>query len=250
VYYELIILGTLMVGPFHGYLIAKIVQNILGPYSKISAGRLYPLLAKLEEAGLIVVEPVPEQQEEQGSQQRPRSHIPSRRYRMSVAGRERFHELMMDTTSYLGEYQKVFLQKVAYFSFLRPQERLQLIEHYIGYCQSLLSYGTARAGELGRSGKESPIGMTSAQLADLLTGMQHKLDQFRQELVWAEGLREQVKAAIDSSASPQAAIECLAGLAAEGFDQVILPNVAGLEAFDLLATKIIPEVESIPVAGR
>jgi len=46
-YYELIILGTLMVGPFHGYLIAKIMQNILGPYGKISAGRLYPLLTKL-----------------------------------------------------------------------------------------------------------------------------------------------------------------------------------------------------------
>ena len=83
-YYELIILGTLMVGPFHGYLIAKIVQNILGPYGKISAGRLYPLLTKLEEGGLIVVEPVSEQQERQ---QHRRSHIPSRRYRITGDGR-------------------------------------------------------------------------------------------------------------------------------------------------------------------
>src|SRR5216684_857814 len=104
-----------MVGPFHGYLIAKIMQNILGPYGKLSAGRLYPLLTKLEEAGLIVVEPVSEQQE----------------------------------------------------------ERLRLIEHYIGYCQSLVSYGTARAEELAQSGRDpkSPINMTSAQLADLLMGM-------------------------------------------------------------------------------
>ena len=143
-YYELIILGTLMVGPFHGYLIAKIVQNILGPYGKISAGRLYPLLTKLEEDGLIKVEPVSEQQEHQLQR---RSHIPSRRYRITEAGRKRLHALLMDTTSYLGEYQKVFLQKVAYFSFLQPEERLQLIEHYLGYCQSLVSYGTARAEE-------------------------------------------------------------------------------------------------------
>lgn len=54
----------------------------------------------------------------------------------------------------------------------------------------------------------------------------------------------------NGSFSPQAATDCLAGLAAEGFDHVILPNVTDLEAFDLLATKIIPEIESIPVAGR
>ena len=199
-YYELIILGTLMVGPFHGYLIAKIMQNILGPYGKISAGRLYPLLTKLEEGGLIVVEPVSEQQERQ---QHRRSHIPSRRYRITEDGRKRLHDLMLDTTSYPGEYQKVFLQKVAYFSFLQPEERLQLIEHYIGYCQSLVSYGTARAEELAQSGTESPIQMTSAQLADLLTGMQHKIHQYQQELLWAGELREQVKATMHPSASQE-----------------------------------------------
>ncbi|HEY6411272.1 MAG TPA: PadR family transcriptional regulator [Ktedonobacteraceae bacterium] len=200
-YYELIILGTLMTGPFHGYLIAKIMQNILGPYGKISAGRLYPLLAKLEEGGLIVVEPVSEQQERHPIPRR--SHIPSRRYRITGDGRKRLHNLMMDTTSYLGEYQKVFLQKVAYFSFLQPEERLQLIEHYFGYCQSLVSYGTSRAEELARSGTESPIGMTSAQLADLLTGMQHKIHQWQQELLWAEELREQVRATMHLPASQE-----------------------------------------------
>lgn len=192
-YYELIILGTLMGGPFHGYLIAKIMQNILGPYGKLSKGRLYPLLQKLEEGGLIVAEPVSEQLES-----RPRSHIPSRSFRLTEAGRTRFHALMMDTTSYLGEYQRIFLQKVAYFSFLQPEERLSLIEHYIGYCQSLLSYGSARAEELAQSGMESPIGMTNAQLTDLLTGMKHKIHQWQQELLWAEELREQIKASRDA----------------------------------------------------
>ena len=198
-YYELIVLGTLMVGPFHGYLIAKIVQNILGPYGKLSPGRLYPLLTKLEEGGLIVVEPVSEKPEQQPSR---RFQIPSRRYRMTEAGHKRFHALMMDTTSYLGDYQRVFMQKVAYFSFLQPEERLQLIEQYLDYCQSLLSYGTARMEDLAQSGTESPIRMTSAQLADLLTGMQHKIHQWQQELLWAECLREHVKAGIDAPARP------------------------------------------------
>src|SRR5713226_4783971 len=103
-YYELIVLGTLMVGPFHGYLIAKIVQNILGPYGKLSPGRLYPLLTKLEREGLIVEEPVSEKPEQLQSR---RFQIPSRRYCMTEAGHKRFHVLMMDTTSYLGDYQRV-----------------------------------------------------------------------------------------------------------------------------------------------
>jgi len=197
VYYELIILGTLMGGPFHGYLIAKIMQNILGPYGKLSKGRLYPLLMKLEEGGLIVADPLAEQPES-----RPRSHIPSRSFRLTEAGRTRFHTLMMDTTSYLGEYQRVFLQKVAYFSFLQPRERLHRIEHYVGYCQSLVSYGSGRAEELAHSGMERPIGMTNAQLTDLLTGMQHKIHQWQQELLWAEELREKIRASMHSSTSP------------------------------------------------
>jgi len=196
VYYELIILGTLVGGAFHGYLIAKIVQSILGPYGKMSKGRLYPLLMKLEEGGLIVVEPPSGEAESQA-----RSHIPSRSYRLTEAGRTRFHALMMDTTSYLGEYQRVFLQKVSYFSFLQPQERLQLIEHYIGYCQSLVSYGTTRAEELAISGSDpqNPFHITSARLADLLVGMRHRIQQWQQELLWAQELRDLARAAMQVS---------------------------------------------------
>jgi alkanesulfonate monooxygenase SsuD/methylene tetrahydromethanopterin reductase-like flavin-dependent oxidoreductase (luciferase family) len=52
--------------------------------------------------------------------------------------------------------------------------------------------------------------------------------------------------------SPSQAIDGFAELAALGIDQAIfsMPNVADLEPFDVLATRIIPEVEKIPVAGR
>ena len=198
-YYELIILGTLIGGPFHGYLIAKIMQSILGPYGQLSKGRLYPLLTRLEEEGLIVMESASEKSEELSSRH---SHIPSRRYRLTAAGRERFHTLMMDTSSYLGEYQRVFLQKVSYFSFLQPEERLHLVEHYIDYCQSLVSYGTTQAEGLAqlRSDPHNPYGMSSERLADLLLGMQHRIQQWQQELLWAQELRERVKAAIQGTA--------------------------------------------------
>jgi hypothetical protein len=134
--------------------------------------------------------------EQLGGSQGRRSHIPSRRYRITEAGRERFHEVMMDTTSYLGEYQKMFLQKVAYFSFLQPAERLQLIEHYLAYARSLASYGTTQAEMLAGAEQDprASTGMTPNQLADLLTAMQHKVQQWQQEVAWAEGLRKLIKA--------------------------------------------------------
>ena len=56
----------------------------------------------------------------------------------------------------------------------------------------------------------------------------------------------------NNSVTPEAAIEHFRGLAELGIDQAIiaLPNVTDLEPFDLLATRIIPEVEKMEVAGR
>ena len=52
--------------------------------------------------------------------------------------------------------------------------------------------------------------------------------------------------------SPNTAIDRLAALAEIGIDHTIfiLRNATDLEAFDLLATEIIPEVEKMRVAGR
>jgi len=56
----------------------------------------------------------------------------------------------------------------------------------------------------------------------------------------------------NNSLSPNAAIDMFGALAELGIDQAIfsLRNVADLEAFDILATKVVPEVEKIKVAGR
>lgn len=88
--YEMIILALLARWPLHGYLIAKITNDILGPYARLSSGRLYPLLAKLEAAGLIVVA------DDAASTSDGRRQ---RRYAITDAGRQRVHELLMDTTS-------------------------------------------------------------------------------------------------------------------------------------------------------
>lgn len=56
----------------------------------------------------------------------------------------------------------------------------------------------------------------------------------------------------NNTLSPNAAIDLFGSLAEQGIDHAIfsMPNVTDIEPFDLLATRIIPEVEKIKVAGR
>src|SRR5947209_3651549 len=175
--YELIILSILMREPAHGYLIASIINDIIGPYAKISNGRLYPLLSKLEELGMIVT--VDRTFKTSKGERNVRS------YEITDEGRERFHEVMMDTTSNPGEYRQIFLQKVAVLRFLKPAEQLYLIDHYINYCQAHILHLIAEGEDL-QVGKH----LSPAHLSATLKVMQHLIDQWRLELEWVRSLRE------------------------------------------------------------
>jgi len=56
----------------------------------------------------------------------------------------------------------------------------------------------------------------------------------------------------NGSMTAAAAIDYFAGLAEQGIDHALfsMPNVDNIDAFDILATEIIPEVEKIKPAGR
>lgn len=185
--YELIVLSLLMRWPAHGYLIAKIINDIIGPYAKMSNGRLYPLLSKLEKQGMIEV-CIETERTQTGER-----HL--RRYRITEDGRERFHDLMLDTTSNPGEYQKLFLQKVSVLEFLKPTERLYLIDHYVNYCQAHVLHLTAQAKDLVREVNKKAF-MSHSQLETTVNVMQHIADQWHLDLAWARNLREKEAAQI------------------------------------------------------
>ncbi|HEY6284794.1 MAG TPA: PadR family transcriptional regulator [Ktedonobacteraceae bacterium] len=185
--YELMILSILMRGKAHGYLIASIINDIIGPYARLSNGRLYPLLSKLEELGMIVAI------KRTGQNVRGDRHL--RSYEITDAGRERFHELMMNTTSNPGEYRQIFLQKVSVLRFLKPTERLYLIDHYSNYCQAHILHLTAEREDLvANKGYE----LNPAHLSSTLNVIQHLIDQWQLELDWARGLHERELASIES----------------------------------------------------
>jgi DNA-binding PadR family transcriptional regulator len=183
--YEFIILAQLMNGAAHGYLIAKIINDMIGPYARLSPGRLYPLLAKLEQNGLIAADT-----EVRGDRQ-------LRVYCITEAGRMRFHLLMRDTGSSPGEYQKLFPYKVCAFGFITPGERLRLIDHYINYCQAHVFHQQAEmedmireAPQYGRSIAPGYIRLDAYSIESTVNVMQHSIDQWQHELDWARSLRQ------------------------------------------------------------
>ena len=180
--YELIILSQLMLHPAHGYLIARIINDMIGPYARISNGRLYPLLSKLEKSGLITP------YDEGGAGQQGDRQL--RTYMITEAGRRRFRDLMLDTTSNPGEYQKFFLQKAHLLEFLKPAERLRLIDHYINYCQAHVLHIMAEADDLVEDSPNWGPEWGPSQTEAVLGVMQHMIDQWQLEVEWAKSLRE------------------------------------------------------------
>src|SRR5258708_29475237 len=180
--YELLILTRLMHGPQHGYLIAKVANDIIDPGTNISLGTLSPLLAKLEQAGYMR-----SRAEEHNAAQ---SHRQSRTYEITPLGRVRFHQLMMDTASNLGDYQRVFqLLKVPYMEFLQPRERLHLLNHYINYCETRILFVQSEMQDLLQMDPHVRL-ISPSGLAATVDMMEHQVDQWQGEVGWARRLPE------------------------------------------------------------
>lgn len=183
--YELLVLALLMHWPLHAYLIAEIANHILGPWERISRGTLSSLLTKLEQAGLIVPAdptqvPFP-------------SDRPSRVFALTPAGRERFYQLMMDTTSNQGTYQRLFRIKALHLEYVSPQDQLSLVDHYLSYCQMGLRYQQAEAQDFATNPiKQKSVSKFYSAVALDLMGLVSQ--QWHLELAWAQRLREQVVA--------------------------------------------------------
>jgi DNA-binding PadR family transcriptional regulator len=181
--YELIILTLLMRFPMHGYLIAKITNDKIGPWAKVSNGTLYPLLTRLEQNGLIV-----RAGDEADSTQTERN---TRTFIITEEGRKRFNKLMMDTSSNIGDYQRVFHQKVSSLDLLSYRERLHLLNHYINYCQACILHNKTEAANLVHELADNK-GTNPAHRELALNIMQHRVEQWQAEVDWTLQLREKL----------------------------------------------------------
>ena len=181
--YELLVLALLMHWPLYAYLIADIANHILGPWERISRGTLSSLLTRLEQDGFIApADP---------SQVPFPTDRPSRVFAITPAGRQRFYQLMMDTTSNQGTYQRLFRIKALHLEYVSPEDQLSLVDHYLSYCQMGLRYQRAEAQDF----MTNPIkhrSVSSFYSTVALDLMDMVSQQWQLELAWAQKLREQV----------------------------------------------------------
>lgn len=177
--YELIILSLLMRWPVHGYLIVKITNDMIGPWAKISSGTLYTILARLEHDGLIAV--MPHEGAPIGTERRART------FAITADGRRRFYQLMLDTSSNLGDYERSFHFKLVFFDLLDPPQRLLLLNHYVNYCQTSILYLQTEMDSLTHELADQP---DPTFQRNVLRVMRHMAEQWQTELEWATEIRE------------------------------------------------------------
>jgi DNA-binding PadR family transcriptional regulator len=171
--YEFLVLGALARGPMHGYMIAKILGNIMGPFRQVQWGALYPLLSRLEREGLIRAE----ESGDPGERSR-------KVYAITLQGRECLHQHLMDTERHLGEYDTMFTHKVTLFPQLQPEERLYLSRHYFVHAQQNVAHLQRKRHDL----IESVTHLSEGEKGYILTVMDHRIEYWRREMAWAEEL--------------------------------------------------------------
>lgn len=185
----MMVLGRLTYGPMHGYMIAKVLGRIMGPFRQLQWGALYPVLSKLEREGLIRAEESVEDGEGR----------PRKVYAITQAGRERLHEHLMDTTRHRGEYDSVFSHKVGLFVLLTPAERLFLCRDYAVYAQQNVDHLQASC-RLLQVEKQLPPG----RLENVMTVLEHRIDYWQRERAWAESLIAEQNQLIESATEKEA----------------------------------------------
>lgn len=193
--YELIILWLLMQMPVHGFLIVKIINDMIGPVARASNSNIYPLLNRLAAGGHIEI--FEEKTSENG--------LPMRIFRLTERGRERFHDLLLDVISNPRDYRELFAIKVLAFTFLNPEERLHLIDRYIDFSRKHIQHFAAEAADY--RDRAASTRAPASIVADVLDAMQHYQTRWELELAWALALRRR-----ETGPAPGEAGPALAGL--------------------------------------
>ncbi|AEI40902.1 PadR family transcriptional regulator [Paenibacillus mucilaginosus] len=166
--YELFVLGELSIGPKHGYELQYILKSTIGPFRQISSGTLYPLMSRLVASGFIT------QRDEPQEGGRPR-----KRYELTEAGRQRFHELMAAPLEHGTDIGLTFQFKLNFFGYVDPRVQLDTLEQYLGYLQADLKY----IAELEPQVRAKP-GIPEPKRAQVLRMFSHRRCVTEAEIGW------------------------------------------------------------------
>ncbi|TMV49674.1 PadR family transcriptional regulator [Paenibacillus mesophilus] len=130
--YELFVLGELMTGEKHGYMLQDVLKNAVGLGRKISSGTLYPLLSRMTDDGWIKLRV---EEETAGGRTR-------KIYEITEAGRDRFRMLMAEPLDPIpdAETQSTFRFKMVYFQYVDKEVRLACLKQYLHILEQSLRH--------------------------------------------------------------------------------------------------------------
>ncbi|TDF94804.1 PadR family transcriptional regulator [Paenibacillus piri] len=167
--YELFVLGELMTGEKHGYILQEILKRTGGPGRQISSGTLYPLLSRLVESGLIHL-----RLEEESEGGRPRKI-----YEITEVGRDRFQQLMEQPLESTTDTDRLVHFKMVYFQYVAKNVRLACLEQYLNHLQTAWTYVDKFESQLKRL-KPSP----DMQRIQLLRVFEHRKHVGAADMEW------------------------------------------------------------------
>jgi len=177
--FELFILGELMDGIYHGYLLRDILTRMLGPYRQISWAAIYPLIHRLERQGFIT-------REEEGQTKSPTEdpQPPGRQryaYGITAAGRQRFYALLTQPGKRNGAYRELFAIKLLYLNYLTLVQRRALFAE-------CLEYLTRQRDHLRHvfTAQSTTAMLPDIQREQIFRMMRFRLSSVEAEIAWLE----------------------------------------------------------------
>src|SRR6185312_7179828 len=120
--YELFLLGKLMERPWHGYEFHQVLNSVVGPARQVSWGTIYPLLQRLEKAGLIQRFSEPSDRDDGRGRQR---------FTITQKGKQRFLQLMKEEPVNDANYRDTFRIKLGNFSRVDVETRRAILNRYL-----------------------------------------------------------------------------------------------------------------------
>lgn len=131
---ELPVLGLLKGREMHGYELRKQLGAMLGPLWQVSWGSLYPTLRRLARSGAVAKVTGPSPGAGGGSLSSGRRKTV---YRITLAGDAMFSSMLEESAAAVDA--EHFTLKLAFFRYLEPESRLDLLERRRAYLQEKLA---------------------------------------------------------------------------------------------------------------
>ncbi len=171
--YELFLLGKLIEKPWHGYEFHQVLNSVVGPARQVSWGTIYPLLQRLERAGLIQRLSEPSDNDDGRGRQR---------YTITPKGKQKFLHLMKSESRNDPNYRETFRIKLGNFSRVDIDTQRGIIDRYLDRLSSIASH-TKAMSELVSKVPE----IKESERRNILLALAHDRFLAESEVKWVRG---------------------------------------------------------------